>query len=106
MLDACLFESLQFRCTKGFQYKFREQSATSTPHCNINDRFFFPILLLLLVLQGLDGPPLADKPARFDAAMREVLAISGQLDDIRKAIAEVWADGPDSTTPPGGCTEP
>ncbi|WIA20521.1 hypothetical protein OEZ85_004916 [Tetradesmus obliquus] len=54
------------------------------------------------LLKGLDGPPLADKPARFDAAMREVLAVSGQLDDIRKAIAEVWADGPDSTTPPGG----
>jgi hypothetical protein len=58
-------------------------------------------LLPVCVLQDLNGPPLANEPARFDAAMREVLAESGKLDDVKKAIAEVWADGPDSTSPPG-----
>jgi hypothetical protein len=32
---------------------------------------------------------------------KEVLDFSGQMDDITKTIAEFWADGPDSTLPPG-----
>jgi hypothetical protein len=31
----------------------------------------------------------------------QVLALSAGLDDVNKTIAEVWADGPDSTFPPG-----
>jgi hypothetical protein len=32
---------------------------------------------------------------------REVLRISAELDDRQKTIAEYWADGPGSETPPG-----
>jgi len=30
-----------------------------------------------------------------------VCRISSELDDVEKVIAEYWADGPDSTMPPG-----
>jgi hypothetical protein len=31
----------------------------------------------------------------------QVLSLSATLDDVNKTIAEAWADGPDSTFPPG-----
>lgn len=37
----------------------------------------------------------------YDAQARDVLAISAALTDRQKAIAEYWADGPKSETPPG-----
>ena len=37
----------------------------------------------------------------FRAQAAEVLALSGELDDRHKVIAEFWADGPHSWTPPG-----
>jgi len=39
--------------------------------------------------------------AKFRAEIDEVVEISGQLDDTKKVIAEFWADGPNSTNPPG-----
>jgi hypothetical protein len=38
---------------------------------------------------------------RYAEGAAEVLAISAALDDRAKAIAEYWADGPGSETPPG-----
>lgn len=51
----------------------------------------------------LRGPPLLGSSSE-DVLLRgveEVVQISGQLDDRKKVIAEFWADGPDSTLPPG-----
>jgi hypothetical protein len=48
----------------------------------------------------LKGPPQGGTNA-FEAAMRQVLTETTQLDDVKKVIAEFWANGPDGTTPPG-----
>jgi hypothetical protein len=50
--------------------------------------------------QKLDPPPGATNP-EFAGQPAEVLAISGQLDDREKIVAEFWADGPASNLPPG-----
>ena len=39
--------------------------------------------------------------AAYNAQVDEVLAVSGTLTDTQKVIAEYWADGPRSETPPG-----
>jgi hypothetical protein len=39
--------------------------------------------------------------SHYVGQFREVLRLSAGLDDHRKAIAEYWADGPASVTPPG-----
>lgn len=63
----------------------------------------------------LGGPPLAGSSASFTDALGrtdtndaiynlqidEVLALSAGLTDTQKVIAEFWADGPRSETPPG-----
>ncbi|MGH8938867.1 MAG: vanadium-dependent haloperoxidase, partial [Actinomycetes bacterium] len=46
------------------------------------------------------GPPPYGTP-EFERQAAEVLAISANLTDEQKAIAEYWADGPNSEQPPG-----
>jgi hypothetical protein len=50
-----------------------------------------------------DGPPMWGSPTqdRYIAQFNQVLNFTANLDDTSKAIAEFWADGPDSTLPPG-----
>lgn len=40
-------------------------------------------------------------PLTCGVCASQVLSMSATLDDVNKTIAELWADGPDSTTPPG-----
>eukprot|EP00775_Hariotina_reticulata_P010424 gene10424-10582_t len=57
-----------------------------------------------LVGSTLAGPNMLSQPAQqaaFYAEMEQVLTLSASLDDVNKTIAELWADGPDSTFPPG-----
>ncbi|WP_336211816.1 vanadium-dependent haloperoxidase [Nonomuraea sp. LPB2021202275-12-8] len=49
---------------------------------------------------GVPAPAEDGTPA-FRAQAAEILALTATLDDRRKAIAEYWADGPSSETPPG-----
>ncbi|MFP5265299.1 MAG: DUF6851 domain-containing protein [Blastocatellia bacterium] len=46
-------------------------------------------------------PPSFFPDDRFREQALELLRISGNLNDTRKAIAEYWSDGPASETPPG-----
>ncbi len=46
------------------------------------------------------GPAVLPSPL-FDEQALELLRISAGLDDMKKAIAEYWADGPASELPPG-----
>jgi hypothetical protein len=74
-----------------------DPAALTTCACALLQMF-----VCLCVVQGLNGPPLSNAASsEFDSAIREVLTVSGLLDDVKKAIAEVWADGPDTTTTPG-----
>jgi hypothetical protein len=43
----------------------------------------------------------SNSDAQYRAQVAEVLTYSGQLNDQLKMIAEFWADGPNSTAPPG-----
>lgn len=52
-------------------------------------------------LMGSLFPPPYGQGVEYQRQMMEVLTISGELDDKEKLIAEHWADGPDSTAPPG-----
>jgi hypothetical protein len=56
---------------------------------------------LLAKLSSLIKRPPQGGSGTFRAAMRRVLTETSRLDDVKKAIAEFWADGPDGTTPPG-----
>lgn len=47
------------------------------------------------------GPPYKKHMSQFRDQAREVLNISAGLTDKQKAIAEYWADGPGTYTPPG-----
>jgi hypothetical protein len=52
---------------------------------------------------GIDvdpGPPAAGTPVR-QAEIDEIVALSAGLTDEQKVIAEYWADGPGSESPPG-----
>lgn len=49
----------------------------------------------------MGGPPSIRVGLEWQKQMMEVVDASSQLDDIFKLIAEHWADGPDSTAPPG-----
>jgi hypothetical protein len=46
-------------------------------------------------------PPAFFPNRKFEKEAAEVLEISGDLNDTKKAIAEYWSDGPGSETPPG-----
>jgi hypothetical protein len=46
-------------------------------------------------------PPYRKHLAQFKEQAKEVVAISAALTDKQKAIAEYWADGPGTYTPPG-----
>lgn len=50
-----------------------------------------------------DGPPLLEAGDReeYFRQTKEVVSFSQNLSDITKITAEHWADGPDSTAPPG-----
>lgn len=50
-------------------------------------------------IQG--GPPQHFKGDEWEKQMQEVVDASGSLDDPQKMIAEFWAAGPDTTSPPG-----
>jgi len=52
------------------------------------------------VLDRVPPPASVDHP-HYAQQARRVLHYSAELDDRRKVIAEYWADGPDSETPPG-----
>jgi len=45
--------------------------------------------------------PATDGSARFAEQARDLLAISANLTDEQKVIAEYWSDGPGTETPPG-----
>jgi PAP2 superfamily len=47
------------------------------------------------------GPPPAIGSRRYARELREVYEVSGALTDEQKRIADVWADGPGTVTPPG-----
>jgi membrane-associated phospholipid phosphatase len=47
------------------------------------------------------GPPPAYGRELFDAELREVYAVSQSLTAEQKRIADLWADGPRTVTPPG-----
>ncbi len=47
------------------------------------------------------GGPEDNNSPRFESQCREVLKFSAELSDTTKSIAEYWADGPKSETPPG-----
>eukprot|EP00803_Ostreobium_quekettii_P001821 evm.model.scf_234.3 EVM.evm.TU.scf_234.3 scf_234:33900-39232(+) len=48
------------------------------------------------------GPPLFEEdPAEWERQAAEVVQFSRDLEDVSKITAEHWADGPDSTAPPG-----
>lgn len=47
------------------------------------------------------GPPPAYRSARFTAELNEVYAVSQALNDEQRRIADFWADGPGTVTPPG-----
>eukprot|EP00210_Caulerpa_lentillifera_P002701 g2581.t1 len=49
----------------------------------------------------LVGPPPKAGSAQYVAEMEEILSISAKLGDREKVVAEYWADGPSTTTPPG-----
>jgi hypothetical protein len=51
--------------------------------------------------QFLPGAPALLGSREFDHQAREIVRLSAQLDDRRKAIALYWADGPNTETPPG-----
>lgn len=46
-------------------------------------------------------PPPEYGTPEFESNYTEVLKISGELDDVKKVVAEYWADGPDTTMPAG-----
>lgn len=50
-------------------------------------------------IQG--GPPKIEIGTAWEDQFMEVIEASATLDDARKLVAELWADGPDSTAPPG-----
>jgi hypothetical protein len=52
------------------------------------------------LLPTLPGPDALGSDAS-NAEMDQVLSISGSLSDFEKTVAEFWADGPDTTAPPG-----
>lgn len=47
------------------------------------------------------GPPIFGQGDAWEKQWMEVVKGSATLDDPRKLVAEYWADGPDSTFPPG-----
>lgn len=47
------------------------------------------------------GPPQFGEGDEWEKQMMEVVRGSASLDDPKKLVAEYWADGPDSTAPPG-----
>jgi hypothetical protein len=47
------------------------------------------------------GPPPAYGSAWFTAELNEVYAVSQTLTDEQRRIADFWADGPGTVTPPG-----
>lgn len=49
----------------------------------------------------LGGPPSINVGLEWQEQMMEVVEASAKLDDVFKLVAEHWADGPDSTAPPG-----
>eukprot|EP01097_Dermamoeba_algensis_P005945 TRINITY_DN3740_c0_g1_i1.p1 TRINITY_DN3740_c0_g1~~TRINITY_DN3740_c0_g1_i1.p1 ORF type:complete len:437 (-),score=85.46 TRINITY_DN3740_c0_g1_i1:209-1519(-) len=51
----------------------------------------------------LPYPALFGTPSQQQQAdeVQEIVDLSSQLDDVKKMTAELWADGPDSTYPPG-----
>ncbi|GMH41183.1 hypothetical protein BSKO_09093 [Bryopsis sp. KO-2023] len=49
----------------------------------------------------LGGPPSVNVGLEWQKQMMEVVEASAKLDDVFKLVAEHWADGPDSTAPPG-----
>lgn len=51
----------------------------------------------------LVGPPPLYGTQEFTDQWEEVLDYSANLDDAQKIVAEYWADGPDTTFPPGHC---
>lgn len=51
----------------------------------------------------LVGPPPRFGSEEYTEQWQEVLEYSATLDDAQKIIAEYWADGPDTTFPPGHC---
>lgn len=51
------------------------------------------------LVQG--GPPRFGVGTGWEDQAREVIKASADLDDALKLVAELWADGPDSTAPPG-----
>jgi hypothetical protein len=46
-------------------------------------------------------PPYKKHEAQFKEQVKEVIKLSASLNDKQKAIAEYWADGPGTYTPPG-----
>jgi hypothetical protein len=54
-------------------------------------------------ISGTLGPILwsAEDPGPYELQAREMISISGALDDEKKAIAAYWANGPDTVLPPG-----
>jgi len=46
-------------------------------------------------------PPYKKHEAQFKEQVKEIISISAGLTDKQKAIAEYWADGPGTYTPPG-----
>ena len=53
------------------------------------------------ILRDVAGKPKSYPNKHFGDQHSEVLQISANLDDQKKTIAEYWADGPGSVTPPG-----
>jgi PAP2 superfamily protein len=47
------------------------------------------------------GPPPRYGSSRFNAELNEVYAVSQPLSDEQRRIADYWADGPGTVTPPG-----
>lgn len=54
-------------------------------------------------ITGTLGPILwtAEDPGPYELQVRELISISAELDDEKKAIAAYWANGPDTVLPPG-----
>ncbi|MGH9161151.1 MAG: vanadium-dependent haloperoxidase [Vicinamibacteraceae bacterium] len=68
----------------------------AVPHWGLVTPFALPPLE---TIRPAPPPPLTD--LRYRARAFELVAMSAGLDDRRKMIAEYWADGPGSVTPPG-----
>lgn len=73
--------------------------AFTTPHWGSVNSF----ALGSTPVTGTVGPIVwsAEDPGPYELQVRELISISAELDDEKKAIAEYWANGPDTVLPPG-----